>query len=149
MREEIAEDDNLQIIGETDPADFSADSEDEHGDIPIRLLTDFTIYEIETCRLVPVAELFQIRLGTSTIYGASGKVKPYVEDDEDDNDIDIDIDDDNSSLQGSQTKFDQIIKLSKILEFDVHHVSSREKKLDRYDESILLFEKSTEVGFRS
>lgn len=136
MAHEIYEDDNLQIIGETDPADLSADSEDEHDDIPVRLLTDFTIYEMETCNLVPVAELLQIQFDASTIYGASGKVKPYAEDDDDDEDDDGDsIADENSSLQGYRGNDDQIVKLSKILEFDVHHVSLRQKKLDRYDES--------------
>lgn len=133
----------MQIIGETDPADLSADSDDEHGDIPVRLLTDFTIYEMETCDLVPVAELLQIQFNTSKIYGASGKVKPYVEEEDDDDDS-ID-DDDNSSLQGYRGKGDQIVKLSKIVEFDLHHVSSRQKKLDRYDRSTILLLKSIDM----
>lgn len=123
----------MQIIGETDPTELSSDcEEDESSDVPVRLLTDFTIYNMETCQLVPVGELLRIQYGCSTVYGASGTVEPYVEDEQDEEDeVEVvDEDDvDDSLLQDG--KDDQIVKLSDIVEFDIHHVSSRGKKLDR------------------
>ena len=120
----------MQIIGETDPADISTDSEDdESSDSPVRLLTDFTIYNVETNQLVPVGELLQIQYRGSTVYAASGTVKPYVDDDDDD-----EYEDDEEEVEDSLIRDgndDQVVRLSKIVEFDIHHVSLRKKKLDR------------------
>ena len=132
-KDEIIEDDDLQIIGETDPADLSTDSEDqESSDFPVRSLTDFTVYNMETHQLVPVAELLQIQYGGSTIYSASGTVKPYVEDDEDEDENEVFDEEEIEDSLREDEKDIQVVKLSKIIEFDIHHVSSRKKKLDRY-----------------
>lgn len=124
----------MQVIGETDPADLSADSDDdESSDVPVRLLTDFTIYDLKTLQLVPVAELLHIQYGGSTVYAASGTVKPYVENDDDDEDEDEVVDEEEVEESLHQDEGDvQVIKLLKIVEFDIHSVSSRKKKLDRY-----------------
>jgi len=130
--DELVEDDNLQIIGETDPTDLSSDSDDEEtSDVPVRLLTDFSLYNLETRQLVPVAELLQIQYGGSTVYAASGTVKPYVEDDDEDEDEVVDEDEDEGSLLQDGDDV-QVVRLSKIMEFDIHNVSSRKKRLDRY-----------------
>jgi hypothetical protein len=130
--DELVEDDNLQIIGETDPTDLSSDSDDEETSaVPVRLLTDFSLYNLETRQLVPVAELLQIQYGGSTVYAASGTVKPYVEDDEEDEDEVVDDDEDEGSLLQDGDDV-QVVRLSKIMEFDIHNVSSRKKRLDRY-----------------
>lgn len=133
LNDELAEDDNLQIIGETDPADLSdSESEDDDSrDLPVRLISDFTIYDMETFALVPVAELLQIQFGGSAVYGASGVVKSFVDndDDGDENDV-IDEEDVESELLEGQDDDQQLVKLSKVLEFNIHHASKR-KKLDR------------------
>lgn len=134
LNDELVEDDNLQIIGETDPTDLSSDNDDEEtSGIPVRLLTDFSLYNLETRQLVPVAELLQIQYGGSTVYAASGTVKPYVEDDDDDEDenevVDEDEDEDSLLQDGDDV---QVVRLSTIVEFDIHNVSSRKKRLDRY-----------------
>lgn len=134
----LTEDDNLQIIGEIDPSDltnYDGDVEDEEDTVPVRELYDFAIYDMDTLQLVPVAQLLWLTFG-NTIYGASGIVKPhrhrehdYDEDDEDDIIDEEEVDD---SLLGDQ--FEQYVKLSKINEFDIHHVphGKRKKVLDRY-----------------
>ena len=130
----------MQIIGETDPADLSTDSEEGGtSDVPVRLLTDFTIYNLETRQLVPVAELLQMQYGGSTVYTASGTVKPYVDDDDDD-DEDENEDVNEEEVEDSVLQYGndvQVVRLSKIVEFDIHNVSSR-KKLDRYASFFIL-----------
>jgi DNA (cytosine-5)-methyltransferase 1 len=88
---------------------------------------------MEKRQLVPVAELLQIQYGGSTIYTASGTVKPYVEDeDEDENENEVVDEEEIEDSLREDGKDIQVVKLSKIVEFDIHHVSSRKKKLDRY-----------------
>ena len=56
-----------------------------------------------------------------------------MENDDEDEDEDEVIDEeevDDPLLRGEMDG--QVVKLSQILEFDIHHVSSRKKKLDRY-----------------
>jgi len=48
------EDENFQVIGETDFADHSV-SDDSEG-VPVHILTDFAIYESRTRQLVPIGE---------------------------------------------------------------------------------------------
>src|SRR6266436_5344364 len=57
----IADDDAIEnaglLPGETEP-DFDDDSDDEN--IPVRLLDKFTIYDWDTLRLVPIADLLDL-----------------------------------------------------------------------------------------
>ena len=126
--DELIEDHNLQIIGETDPREFSDDGNgNENQDIPVRQLNDFVIYNLATNEVVSVAELTQIRYSPSTDYGSSGLVEPWV-DDEDGDQEDI-------TEAGEDPSPGQRVKLSKLIEFDVHHFSDRKRKLDRYASS--------------
>lgn len=61
-RDEITEDANLQIIGETDPReDCDSDWEDDDDDsMPVRLLKDFTVYNMDDNTLVHIAELIAL-----------------------------------------------------------------------------------------
>ena len=75
----------------------------------MRVLDDFTIYDWDTLSLIPITQLLDLAPGIH--YGASGLVRPWTEGDDDDSD-----DDDDSTVPLA-------IKLSPILELNVHHFS--------------------------
>ena len=109
---ELIEDADL-LHGETPPDPDYPCAED----IPVRLLDDFAIYDWDTLRLVPITELLRLKSGLR--YGASGSVKPWADDstDEDGNDV--------------ETKVTPLmLKLSPILELNVHHFSPATGSLD-------------------
>jgi DNA (cytosine-5)-methyltransferase 1 len=89
---------------------------DDLEEIPVRLLDDFTIYDWDTLRLVPITQLLDSRPGVH--YGASGLVRPWVDDS-----VDEDSDDDDSTTP-------MVIKLSPILELNVHDFSPSNRSLD-------------------
>ena len=115
FNDEIIEDKDLFVAGET-PVD-----EDE-GDIPVRILQDFSIYNMETSELVSVAELLGLQFSRST-FGSSGMVRPWI-DDSDDRSNESDSPS-NSSEDGDY------VTLSKILELNIHDLSDDGKELDR------------------
>jgi len=82
----------------------------------VRLLDNFTIYDWDTLRLVPATHLLDMRPGAR--YGASGIVRPWI-DDSDGNDSD---EDDNVTPV--------VMKLSPILELNVHNFSPSTSSLD-------------------
>lgn len=127
--DELVEGDNLQIIGETDPEELSESSTSAgKSDIPVRLLDDFTIYDRQSCEVLPVGVLMQLKYSSSS-YCASGLVKAWVDDGEDEDEDDVvDVEEDDEQLDESG----QRVQLSEILEFDVHHFSERQRKLDGY-----------------
>jgi hypothetical protein len=94
--------------------------------MPVRLLNDFVIYNLVTLEVVPVAELTQIQYSTTAAYGASGIAEAWVDEDDDQGD-DIDPEE-----VGEEPLMRQRVKLSKIVEFNVHHFSQRKQNLDRY-----------------
>lgn len=111
----VADDESIEtavpIPGETEP-----ELDDVDAEIPVRLLDDFTIYDWDTLRLVPIADLLD--LGPSTRYGASGLVRPWIDDDTDD-------DSDSDSLSSPPA-----IKLTPIIELNVHHFTPLTGSLD-------------------
>lgn len=111
--DELVEDARLEIMGETPEDEYSG--EEPEGGLPIRLLSDFTIYERNTNELIHVAEL---TLCDYNDHGASGLVSPWTEHDDEDEEEE---DDPESGDDSSET--DQRVKLSKILQFDIHSVS--------------------------
>lgn len=113
--DELVEDAQLEIMGET-PEDEYSGEEPESG-LPIRLLSDFTIYERNTNELSHVAEL---TLCDYNDHGVSGLVSPWTEHDND-NDDEEEEEDPESGDDSLET--DQCVKLSKILQFDIHSVS--------------------------
>jgi DNA (cytosine-5)-methyltransferase 1 len=73
-------DENFRVIGETDFADHSV--EDDSEGVPVRILTDFAVYESRLRQLVPIGELVSVDLAVnSKNYRASGCVKSYIDDD--------------------------------------------------------------------
>jgi hypothetical protein len=91
--------------------------------MPLRLLNDFAIYDLITYDLVHVGALLQLSFaGPTTEYGASGIVEAWVDDD-----------DDPEAEEEDEISFPgQRVKLSKIMEINVHHVSNRTQKLDGF-----------------
>lgn len=104
------------LPGETppDPDNSSTD------DIPVRLLDSFAIYDWDSLRLVPISDMLQMDSGCC--YGASGLVRPWVDDD-------MDPDDDDES-DDARSYMPQMTKLSPILELNVHHFSPSTGILD-------------------
>ncbi|KAL4067750.1 hypothetical protein V8B97DRAFT_1915370 [Scleroderma yunnanense] len=126
---EFVEDADFQVIGETCPVEDS--SEDEDG-VPVRVLTDFSIYEVDTQRLVPIAELLAVNHGMSGAYAASGFVKPCIDADwlaDDDQDIEEEDNDYTSELNDDLS---QRVKLSCIKKFTLHDMQKQGHGLDRH-----------------
>jgi hypothetical protein len=111
----VADDDSIENAGLL-PGETAPELDDLDAEIPVRLLDRFTIYDWDTLRLVPIADLLD--LGPSTHYGASGLVGPWTDDSTDD---DSDEDDSSSPLA---------IKLTPIIELDVHHFTPSTGSLD-------------------
>lgn len=111
----VADDESVEnaglLPGETEP-----EPDDSDAEIPVRLLDDFTIYDWDTLRLVPIADLLD--LGPSTHYGASGFVRSWTDDGTDD---DSDEEDFSSPLA---------VKLTPIIELNVHHFTPLTGSLD-------------------
>jgi DNA (cytosine-5)-methyltransferase 1 len=132
--DELIEDENLQVIGETDPDDWSDNSDsDTDSEVPVRLLKDFVIYDFVTNEVVPIATLAQICYSEATNYGCSATVGVWIDHDDDDNDDD---EDENEAIRAEEIEEDDLpvqrVKLSRIIEFNVHHFSRHSRRLDRY-----------------
>ena len=113
---------DVELIENADllPGETPSDPEDSGAeDIPVRLLDDFAIYEWDTLQLIPITEL--LRLKSHLCYGASGSVKPWADDTTDDDSVDDET--------GASSP-PQILKLSPILELNVHHFSPASGCLD-------------------
>ncbi|KNZ78480.1 DNA (cytosine-5)-methyltransferase 1B [Termitomyces sp. J132] len=108
----IPEDDNLLIPGETslDPLENSASQDD----VPVRVLDDFSIFDMSSNELVPIAGLLGLGYG-SRKFGASGSVRAWIDQDQDELGDDDESDEDLENLER--------VKLSTILEFDIHSIS--------------------------
>lgn len=131
MDDELVEDADLVIPGETSVGDSDASStSNTEEDAPIRLLQDFTIYDLATNKMVPVGELLSLQYSTQK-FGASGLVNAWT-------DVDVDEEEDafsdTESLSISVTaRPGERVKLSQVLEFSVHDFSNETKTLDRYE----------------
>ncbi|KAG2063855.1 S-adenosyl-L-methionine-dependent methyltransferase [Suillus decipiens] len=124
---EYDEDENFQVIGETDPTEQS-DSGSSEG-VPVRILTDFAIYECATRQLVPIGELINVNLAVNDkMFRASGYVKSHMDDDEYyDDDYD---DDDNGNSMYNDVDCLQRIRLTEIRKFTIHDIRQRSRELD-------------------
>lgn len=124
---EYDEDENFQVIGETDPTEQS-DSGNSEG-VPVRILTDFAVYECATRQLVPIAKLIDVNLAVNNkMYRASGYVKSHMDDDEYcDDDCD---DEDNGNGMSNDEDCLQRIRLTEIRKFTIHDIRQHPIKLD-------------------
>lgn len=125
--DEYDEDENFQVIGETDPTEQS-DCGNSEG-VPVRILTDFAIYECAKQHLVPIGELLNVNLAVNNkMYRASGFVKSHMDVDEYyDDDYD---DEDNRNGMSNDEDCLQRIRLTEIRKFTIHDIRQRSRKLD-------------------
>ncbi|KAG2133739.1 S-adenosyl-L-methionine-dependent methyltransferase [Suillus clintonianus] len=125
--DEYDEDENFQVIGETDPAELSDSGNSAH--VPVRILTDFAIYECTTQQLVPIGELINVNHAVNNnMYRASGYVKSHMDEDEYCDD-DCDDDDDGNGMSNDEDCL-QRIRLTEIRKFTIHDIRQRTRELD-------------------
>ncbi|KZT27307.1 S-adenosyl-L-methionine-dependent methyltransferase [Neolentinus lepideus HHB14362 ss-1] len=107
--DELEEVPDLQLVGEV------ASQVPGQEDLPVRLLSDFCIYEVESREIVDIQNLlFLAKQSPRTRYGASGVVQPYIEED----DFGDDEDEDEDDIEIGE----QHLMLSDIIEFNIYHV---------------------------
>src|SRR6266511_3450218 len=131
----VMEDEHTIIDGET-PLD---DDEKEAGDIPVRLLDDFVIYDIESLEAVPLAILMELEYSPRK-FSASGLVKPWVEqdsDDEEEEEGDSGTEDNKSRIQ-LQPVWERL-SLNPIIELVIHIPGNRKGELDEFVVLIFCF----------
>lgn len=125
---EFIEDADFQVIGETDPPE---DVDSEEDGVPIRVLTDFSIYEVTTQRLVPIAEILAVNHGMAGSFTASGCVKAWIDDNwPADSNEDAEAEDDHRSE--SYNDLSQRVRLSCIKKFTLHDMKKQGRGLDRH-----------------
>jgi DNA (cytosine-5)-methyltransferase 1 len=122
--EVILENEDIVIEGET-PLD---DNERDEGEVPVRLLEDFIIYDINYLEAVPISRLLEVP-SSRHAFSASGLVKPWVEEESGDESEDSENEDDRGRMS-VDLQWDRL-SLSQICEFSVHS-PSRKGKLDGY-----------------
>ena len=116
--DELLESENLEIFGE-DPDDGSLRTDT----IPVRVLTEFSVFSIETGQLVTLRSLLAPRDSPQlSSYCAVGYVLPVMENEVDDADTTLDPD----------PKDCQYLRLSAIRFMDVLHFDEEHKVLDKY-----------------
>jgi hypothetical protein len=116
--DELLESENLEIVGE-DPGDGSLKTDT----VPVRVLTDFSVFSIETGQLVTLRSLLAPRDSPQLAsYCAAGYVLPVMENEVDDDDMILDPD-----LEDCQ-----YLRLSTILFMNVLHFDGEHNVLDRY-----------------
>jgi len=122
--DELLESESLEIVGE-DSEDASLRTET----IPIRILTEFSVFNIETGQLVTLRSLLVPRDSPQlSSYCAVGYVLPVTENAVDDVDTILDPD-----LEDCQ-----YLRLSTILFMDVFDFNEKHKFLDRYGLWVLI-----------
>ncbi|KAF9265676.1 S-adenosyl-L-methionine-dependent methyltransferase [Marasmius fiardii PR-910] len=119
----IPEDGDLEIPGEINPGIIFEDDEEI---VPVRVLNNFAIYQRSTKRLISLASLNETDLKTENL-GATGIVKPWFEPEEDDESYDGEEDDDYPC-----------VKLSQIVEFDIHHYNLDDEGTGSFDGKIYI-----------
>lgn len=111
----VDEDDTLRIEGETPPDEYDSGSDD---DIPIRVLTNFCIYEGSHPGDLVVPDPLLAEPFPEGIFRASGNVRAYIEPDSDE--------DDDESRAAAITAVGPMVRLSLILEFNFHDYKNRD-----------------------
>ena len=128
--DEVEESSDLEVRGELFDEDEDSDCDSDDEVVPVRLLDDFTIYDSLTNQVVPTAVLPSL-CPSGTSFSASGIVRRWVEDhhgwsdDEPEDDDDTESDSSSSRPKNSPDR----VKLTEILEFNCHHVTSTPKKI--------------------
>ncbi|KAF8891199.1 hypothetical protein BD779DRAFT_1513769 [Infundibulicybe gibba] len=103
---------------------YDSDTTDTLDEVPIRLLQQFRIFDSSN-RLVPIGELLYSHLNT---LWAAGIVTSWT-----DSELDSPSEggSESSDTSGMDTLFEQSVKLTKILEFNLHHFLAETNSLDQ------------------
>ncbi|KAG6862076.1 hypothetical protein C0995_007206 [Termitomyces sp. Mi166 len=120
--DDILEDGDLLIPGET--LLDTLDSSTGQNDVPVRVLDDFCIFDMSSNEFVPIAELLGLEYDSGK-FGASGLVRAWIDEDEDE------PDDDDEEYE-EDFGISKRVKLSRILEFDLHSISESSGNPDRF-----------------
>ncbi|OCH93875.1 S-adenosyl-L-methionine-dependent methyltransferase [Obba rivulosa] len=118
LEDEIDENDDLHVPGETTPG--SGDEDDDV--VPVRKLVDFFIYERQLSTLVPLEDLLGLEDEDDQYerdFCASGIVIAHKDEDQEDAEELSSEDIDLTGLEGTE----KMVKLTRILEFNVHWVT--------------------------
>lgn len=115
FHDEVEEDNELRVPGESIP-----DSDDEEDEVvPVRRLVDFSVYQRRSLTLVPLGDLVGLDGEDSEDerdFGASGVVMAHADNDQEDTE-------DFSSEGDDPHGTERTVKLTQILEFNVHFVA--------------------------
>jgi len=120
----VCEDADLLLPGES--------PSDNGSELPVRLLSEFYIHDIDSGQLVNVAELMLVDSEDASTqrYSALGFAKawrdPYNNDDGDEDEADEDEEYSLSHNNKSEDDRGEHIRLSPILEFSIHNMEERD-----------------------
>ncbi|KAJ3542763.1 hypothetical protein NM688_g5941 [Phlebia brevispora] len=130
LNDEVEEGEQIHIPGETITTDTTSEGSDR--EVPVRVLTEFVIYQRRTKRIVPLPSLFAVDSDSlvSLDYGASGEALAWAEDDSD------------SDSTHSETSFGADgsvnLALSTIIETSIHDVEDARPKHFSLDSKIYI-----------
>lgn len=108
--------DNFSVPGETPP-----DDEGDGSDIPVRILSDFAIFEEDTKEIVPFGQLLVLDY-SDTRYSAVGLVSAWADPDDDD--------EDSSISESAADEATYRLRCPHILEISIHNLIDKSKRLD-------------------
>ena len=121
LEDEIIETAELEVPGEDHAVGITSD-DPEDVDMPVRVLTDFTIFQQPSGKIIPFEDLLGLDPDSlaSRNYGAAGHVLTWIEED------------DSASSEGTESDFGrdgQIpVVLSRILDVSIHYVEDARPK---------------------
>jgi hypothetical protein len=124
--DEIPEAEDMSVQGETD-------SNEDDPQIPVRTLSDFSIYDRHTKALVLITELLEMETSARE-FSASGIVGPWIETDDDESQWDGSLFGDESSANSeasSENRSPLRMSLSNIVDINVHYITET-KDVDRF-----------------
>ncbi|KAF5373890.1 hypothetical protein D9758_000794 [Tetrapyrgos nigripes] len=123
--DDLQEDENLEVEGETvldeDDSDYDSD------EVPVRILDDFSIYDAADNSLIFTGQLTRFNPRKDK-YLASGRVRVH---------SNIQDDDTNDGISDDTSKLGERVKLSRVLELNVHYFTDDEDG-EKFDSKIYI-----------
>ncbi|KAF5330887.1 hypothetical protein D9619_005458 [Psilocybe cf. subviscida] len=119
-KNEIPETEDITVPGET-----NTDADDLDPQVPVRTLSDFSIYDRHTKALVPITKLLEMET-SGREFGASGLVGPWIETDDEDSQRDGSPFGDDASVSSEpedEYRSPLRLNLNYIVDINVHHIT--------------------------
>ncbi|EPQ57871.1 S-adenosyl-L-methionine-dependent methyltransferase [Gloeophyllum trabeum ATCC 11539] len=136
---------DVQLIGELEAEDVVSGQ-----DVPVRLLSEFTIYDKESKALVHIAALLHLAgengLDSGVDYSASGLVRPWTDEDEDEEVGQEDDPEDDIQLAEQCLMLDEILDVN-MYNFEDHELDTKIWLKTRYAWYILDMPSATYIPF--